>query len=169
MLDAWVPSSGNLLKVGNLDYDSMTLYRCLLSPELTIHNLKAILDPGAHFGTELFEAVASTNVSFDATTVCELSSFKRPSEVLKACARVTATQGVGLFGLVSDTDTINGSTFHPHRCHLWRRDKEPLTNLEGSRNAWAFDREGLEDLFGAWGSIQVESMGHHWFVVARKT
>ncbi len=168
MLDAWAPQSGELLNVGALPPESKDENSYFLSANVTVKDVD--IDPGRSpdFQMDICQAPESLNNRFDGVMLFGLPYFESPQEAVDACARLTVNRGIGLFGFVADTHPARGSLFNSQNRHVWRREKEPLTNIGLQGNLWAFDRDGLGHLFHEWAVTRIEFMGHYWFVVAQK-
>ena len=168
MLDAWAPKSGEILNVGALPPDQKDEHENFLSTGVVVKDVDIDSGRMPDFVFDICEAPESFNDRFAGIMLFGLPYFAYPSKAVATCARLTKSGGVGLFGFVADTHPARGSLWHPKSRHLWRKEKEPLTNIGLKANLWAFDQESLSELFKSWGGFEFEFMGHYWFVVARK-
>lgn len=169
MVEAWAPKSGELINVGALPDEQKNDLREFLGSEVMLTDMD--IDPSRHpdYLMDICEAPESMNAGYAGVLLFGLSYFASPSETIAACARLTSPGGRGLFGFVADTHPARGSVFHPKTRHLWRREKEPLSDVGLKGNLWAFDQESLSELFEQWDYVDIETMGHYWFVVAGKS
>lgn len=168
MLDAWAPKSGELLNVGALPPDQKDENSAFLGPAASITDMDIDATRQPDYAMDICAAPETLNNRFAGVMLFGLPYFASPSNAISACMRVTAPEGMGLFGFAADTHPARGSIFHPNTRHTWQKKREPLTNIGLKENLWAFRQEELLDLFKDWTDINIEFMGHYWFVVARK-
>jgi hypothetical protein len=168
MLEAVAPKQGELLNVGALPPGQKHELREFLSPSVALIEMDIDPEGVPDYVIDICDAPDSLTNRFAGALLFGLPYFASPSEAVAACARVTSADGLGLFGFVADTHPTRGSIFHPQTRHLWRKEKEPLTGIGLNRNSWAFDREGIRELFQGWKTTKIEAMGHYWFVLGSK-
>ena len=168
MLEAWAPKSGGLLNVGALPPDQKDEHTAFLSPGVVMRDVDIDNARDPDFCFDICDAPDSLNNTFAGTMLFGLPYFASPAAAVAACARITMPGGIGLFGFVADTHPGRGSLWHPESRHLWRKEKEPLTNIGLKGNLWAFDQDGLSELFRSWTRLKIEFMGHYWFVLGHK-
>jgi hypothetical protein len=168
MLEAWAPQSGEMLNVGALPPDQKDEHDKFLSSDVVVRDVDIDSARLPDFCFDICDAPESLNGRFAGTMLFGLPYFASPSLAVAACERFTMPGGVGLFGFVADTHPSRGSLWHPKSRHLWRKEKEPLTDIGLKGNLWAFDQAALPELFQSWVKFKAEFMGHYWFVVAKK-
>ena len=169
MLESWAPDKGELLNVGALPPDQKDEHNAFLASDVTVKDVDIDSSREPDFVFDICEAPQTLNDRFTASLLFGLPYFASPSKAVAACARVVRPGGVGLFGFVADTHPARGSIWHPKTRHLWRKEKEPLTDIGLKANLWAFDQDCLPALFQSWNEFDYEFMGHYWFVVARRS
>jgi hypothetical protein len=168
MLDAWVPKTGTVLNVGSLPPDQKSEINAFLASSVIVSDLDIDADRHPTFLADVTEAPEALDCYFDAILLFGLPYFAAPSRAIAATYRLAKPGGIGLFGFAADTNPTRGSLWHPRDRHLWRQQREPLGNLGLKGNLWAFDDEGLPELFKSWDEVQFEFMNHYWFAVAHK-
>lgn len=164
MLHAWA-ANGDVLNVGALPPDQKAEIASFL-PEARLMDMDVDASREPNYHCDVVAAPAALDGCFDRVLLFGLPYFARPSEAVAACARLVKPGGIGLFGFAADTNPARGSIWHPHNRHTWSKKREPLTDLGLKGNLWAFDEEGLGDLFESWDHVQFEFMNHYWFAVA---
>ena len=168
MLDAYAPKEGEILNVGALPSDQREETTAFVSSQVRVVEMD--IDPKREpdFICDITTPPHDFCDRFEGVLLLGLPYFHSPSKAIKACARITRTGGMGLFGFAADTHPSRGGVWKPKTRPVWRKELEPLKNIGLKGLLWSFDQECIETLFLPWDNVQIESFSHYWFVVCRK-
>jgi hypothetical protein len=168
MLDSFAPKEGKLLNVGALPPDKRDETTSFVGPEVQVVEMDIDPKREPHILGDITNPPRELYGQFEGVLLMGLPYIHSPGKAVEACARLTRSGGIGLFGFSADTHPLRGGLWKPYTRPVWRRDIEPLQDIGLKGYLWSFDEKGLQDLFINWRNVRIEFFSHYWFAVCQR-
>ena len=167
LLERYAPDRGEVLNVGALPPDRRDENTAFIGGEARVVEMDIDAKREPDVLGSISDPPPELAGRFSAVLLFGLPYIDAPGRGIDCCRELIEDGGVGLFGFPDETHPMRGAMWNRAGRPVWRREREPLTNIGLKGDLWCFDEAGLDDLFRRWEHVAVENFSHYWFVHCR--